>query len=632
MTSSVDPPDDRFAPDPADDPPPHEPVSSGHDAARDIVGDAAVEREFRNGLPVVRCHFATGWDSEAQWKNEVAILLEQAQQARPTPAVVDPNLGVLDDAQFAEWASAHPLGASSDSTESTDCGGSSDSSGSSGSIDASVLYDPRAVAAEKDAITEQLIDLDREEATLHARRTRLFEQYRVLSVRAVQGAQQFRAGAEKAGWNAEVIARREMITELATATHKSENGIAQLINEAEILCATLPSTMIALTEGAMSYRHASVIASQAKDVPEEMRPDFEDAVVPVAAASTVSQLKSRARIVRERLHPESIDSRKKKAVRGRYMEVDPAEDGMAMLSVKLTAVDAVGIYNRYTDTARSLQTKDEKRTLGQLRVDAFRDVAINGTIPTDSPNRTTNPETDGEADTLGEAGEGVVMAGLAATGITATVMIMVPALTALGRSDEPATLEGYGPIDLDTAMELAAGAPSWIRVLTHPETGVVMSVGNTRYKIPAAMRMWLRIRDLICRFPGCNRSAKHCDVDHIVDWQYGGHTSTDNLQHLCAGHHHVKGYTSWSVRYLENGTIEWISPAGRTHTTDPAVPIQFTINADTANGVEGDDEGEVDETAEATPAYGFLEAWNQLEADSDDDGWYNPPSDAPTPF
>ena len=56
------------------------------------------------------------------------------------------------------------------------------------------------------------------------------------------------------------------------------------------------------------------------------------------------------------------------------------------------------------------------------------------------------------------------------TGVRARVLVTVPVLTLLGRSAEPA-LEGYGPIDIDTARELAAGAPGLVRILTHPETG-----------------------------------------------------------------------------------------------------------------------------------------------------------------
>lgn len=57
--------------------------------------------------------------------------------------------------------------------------------------------------------------------------------------------------------------------------------------------------------------------------------------------------------------------------------------------------------------------------------------------------------------------------------------ITVPVMTLLVESDEPATLDGYGPIDLDTAKCLAGSATSCIRVLTHPVTGTVLDVDRT---------------------------------------------------------------------------------------------------------------------------------------------------------
>jgi hypothetical protein len=48
-------------------------------------------------------------------------------------------------------------------------------------------------------------------------------------------------------------------------------------------------------------------------------------------------------------------------------------------------------------------------------------------------------------------------------------------------------VEGIGPIPLPVARELAGGAAGWTRVLTHPETGMVLSVGRDQYRPPAAL-------------------------------------------------------------------------------------------------------------------------------------------------
>ena len=83
----------------------------------------------------------------------------------------------------------------------------------------------------------------------------------------------------------------------------------------------------------------------------------------------------------------------------------------------------------------------------------------------------------------------------------------MPVLSLLGRSGEPAEVEGVGPIDIETARMLAADALSFVRVLTHPETGAVLSVGRDRYRIPEDLRRAMRVRDVTCRFSGCRRGG-----------------------------------------------------------------------------------------------------------------------------
>ena len=206
-------------------------------------------------------------------------------------------------------------------------------------------------------------------------------------------------------------------------------------------------------------------------------------------------------------------------------------DGMASL-VLYDSVDRVqSAYDRVTNAALSLQGPDEPRTLTQLRTDVLTDVLIDGVTPSG----------------LGK-------------GIRATVNVTVPVLTLMGSSEEAGHLEGYGPIDPDTARRLAAGAPSFTRLLVHPETGVVLSVGRTSYKVPKDLKRWLRIRDETCRFPGCNRAAAHSDLDHSLDWQFQGRTAHDNLAHLCPGCNSLKSETGWRLKHLGDGRLEWTSP------------------------------------------------------------------------
>lgn len=157
--------------------------------------------------------------------------------------------------------------------------------------------------------------------------------------------------------------------------------------------------------------------------------------------------------------------------------------------------------------------------------------------------------------------------------ITGHVQITVPALTLAGTSNEPALLAGYGPIDPDTARRLAAGAPGWDRVLTHPHTGAVLAVD--RYRPSADLIRHLRARDERCRYPGCSRHARGCDIDHTRDAAHGGPTQADNLAHLCRRHHTLKHHTRWKVRRLPDSTLEWTGPTGRRYHDRPPATVAF---------------------------------------------------------
>ncbi|TFD59488.1 HNH endonuclease, partial [Cryobacterium suzukii] len=157
--------------------------------------------------------------------------------------------------------------------------------------------------------------------------------------------------------------------------------------------------------------------------------------------------------------------------------------------------------------------------------------------------------------------------------MTANVNITVPVLTLMGTSEEPGELEGYGPIAPEVARRLAGTATSFLRILTHPHTGIVLDVSAEPFRVPASLKKYLRLRDGTCRFPGCNRSAGHSDLDHTRDKQFGGPTTATNLHHLCPAHHNLKHYSAWNASADPDGTLNWTSPAGKHCATDPATRI-----------------------------------------------------------
>ncbi|WP_108250272.1 HNH endonuclease signature motif containing protein [Planctomonas deserti] len=369
-------------------------------------------------------------------------------------------------------------------------------------------------------------------------------------------------------WSAKVAGHRVLVTELACALRISERAAENLIAESQALVHDLPATREALQDGRIGYRHAQVLIDHTATLPPAGVVAVEEAVLPRAESLTVPKLDRATRDLRERLHPESITERHTKSVTDRHVETCPAKDGMAWLNAFLPAPEVTGIANRLRDIAEQLKGEPgEERTRTQLMADAFTDLLIDGT--------TAAGITD--TDAAGEATEDTSTRRIDApigTGIRPRVLVTVPVLTLLGRSEEPGTLEGYGPIDADTARRIAAKAPSFTRILTHPETGAVLSVGRDRYAVPRDLRTWLRVRDETCRFPGCNRSAARADVDHVTDWQYGGGTDYGNLVHLCRSHHRVKHHTAWSSTSAGGGRVRWLSPSGHEYETEPAAHIR----------------------------------------------------------
>ena len=358
------------------------------------------------------------------------------------------------------------------------------------------------------------------------------------------------------------MASRSIIAELATALRVPERTMQRQVSEAWALSTELPTTLRAMRIGDVSLQHARVIIEETADLGDEprLRAQLDERLAVEAGTTTAATLRRRARALREELQIETLAERHRAARAQRRIELEPARDGMSWLHALLPAADASLIKDRLDGIAQgaveddrlaeSMQTPSQKLRADQLRIeqlraDATRDLLLYGTLPAEN-----------------------AFAG-AAESIRATVHVTVPVLTLIGESDEAGVLDGYGPIDADTARRLAASAPSFVRLLTHPVSGTVLDVDRTTYRPPADLKRWLQVRDGTCRFPGCNRRAARCEIDHSVDWQDEGCTAFDNLAHLCALHHHLKHETSWSVRHHAGGVLEWTSPAGRTHVSHP---------------------------------------------------------------
>ena len=97
-----------------------------------------------------------------------------------------------------------------------------------------------------------------------------------------------------------------------------------------------------------------------------------------------------------------------------------------------------------------------------------------------------------------------------------------------GTSDEPAHVEGYGPVPAELAREIVAGACSsseqvWLRRLyTSPTTGELVAMDARGRIFPRGLARFVRLRDQFCRTPWCDAPIRH--TDHADGGAEGGAT------------------------------------------------------------------------------------------------------------
>ena len=141
----------------------------------------------------------------------------------------------------------------------------------------------------------------------------------------------------------------------------------------------------------------------------------------------------------------------------------------------------------------------------------------------------------------------------------------MPVLSLLGLTDEPAELDGLGPIPASLARKLVAdGAETFYRVLVDPRDGAPLEIGRKNYRLPETIKRWIRMRDRKCTFPGCTNHTPDNETDHLQAWENGGTTGTSNLAQLCPKHHRLKHHSQWTP---DPATTKdppgWTSPTGR---------------------------------------------------------------------
>ncbi|MGY4650578.1 DUF222 domain-containing protein [Mycobacterium sp. URHB0021] len=349
--------------------------------------------------------------------------------------------------------------------------------------------------------------------------------------------------------------------EVSAALNLSPMGSRQLVSQAEALDTRLPKVAALLAEGRTDWRTVQIIIARTDLVGSESIGELDASL---AERIAHWQCWSRRRIINavdaavQVIDAQAAKERRVTDDTERHLSVTALPNGTAQVRGNLSAPAGALFDARLAEMATSVCAKDS-RTLAQRRADAVSALCEGRPLACDC-RRPECPARPDETTPVARPAGGVRM----------VLNVIAGADTVAGHSEAPGYLAGYGVIDAAHVRELAQAA------LVRPvECPVVSAAEALRYRPSAALERWIRCRDVTCRFPGCDRSAWICDVDHTEPFNHddpaaGGWTVPWNLGCYCREHHRYKTFLDgWRDHQLADGSIVWTSPTGNVEVLQP---------------------------------------------------------------
>ncbi|MFD7074395.1 DUF222 domain-containing protein [Nocardioides sp. NPDC059952] len=332
-------------------------------------------------------------------------------------------------------------------------------------------------------------------------------------------------------------------SQVALARRVSPERGAKLLGLAKILIAEMPHTFALMRAGLFSQWQATILARETACLSVEHRrvidhrlcapgPDGQPAK---AVVMGLRQLENAAKKLAITLDQASVVARAANATKDRRVRLRPAPDTMTWLGALLPVKDGVAVFAALDQAAKSAAAAGDERTRGQVM-----------------------------ADTLVERVTG------RAEGVQPRieVKIVMSADSLANDGDQPAMVEGYGPVPAAWAREALADAEVFVRRLFTDPAGRMVAMESRARKAPDGLAEFITTRDGgTCRTNGCDAPIRN--IDHIQRHADGGTTSVENLQGLCERCNQAKEALGWQARPGPDGSIITITPTGHTYTSPP---------------------------------------------------------------
>jgi predicted transcriptional regulator len=408
---------------------------------------------------------------------------------------------------------------------------------------------------------------------------------------------------------------------VAVARKVSDQAAAAEIRAAMRLTTALPHTLALLDAGTMPVQRARSFLHELEAYDDELAGRLDSELAEQATRLPAWRIRQAVRRAAQLADPDSAAQRQASRTADRGVAFHADDDDQASVSLNGPAVPLTRWYATLDERARALRAAGDPRTLDNLRFDlAVAAFPCDSHPPTDNGGNQagaegpTGPAPDSTAPDPtapdSTAPDSTAPAGLRLNGVEAAPIdcrrsrpvqahIVVPVETALGLSNEPAWLDGYGWISAPTSRQLLIDA-ELRRICAQAGTGLIVDLDDRDRRPPPTpdglrsalldlvrgddgdgrialgdigwrtepqhdpserLRDFVVLRDRHCDGPtGSSTPATRCDLDHARPYP-DGPTAAWNLAARNRRTHQLKHY-GWTPVRTTTGTV-WISPSGQ---------------------------------------------------------------------
>jgi hypothetical protein len=296
---------------------------------------------------------------------------------------------------------------------------------------------------------------------------------------------------------------------------------------------SVPESHQSLLEGEIGFAHLAHISRTASAIEETgtNKPFAETPLLDKAKDLSVGRFIDFCHHMRHAADPKGYVAEEVAGVEARSLTIKTGEGGMVWLRGVLDP-EGAAVFRTAVEPMAQRDGKDDDRTRERRFGDAVVELARRSLDNALAPQR------------------GSVRPHLQVTTTLETLLQMAGA--------PAADLEFSLPISAKAVERLACDC-TVTRILLGADSAVI-DVGRSKRVITPAQSKALKVRDMGCRFPGCDRPATYTSGHHLVHWIKGGSTDLPNLVLLCHRHHWMVHEGRWQLVKTDDGTMLAVPP------------------------------------------------------------------------